>query len=135
MNKIKMILPIVTRVLMGMLFVFSGLNGFFHFVLAPENGMPEGALALSTAMMNSGYMMQLVFITQLLAGLSFLSGFFIPLALTILAPVVINIVAFHIFLAPAGTGMAIFVAIMELYLAYTYRAAFASILRPKATAS
>lgn len=131
MNKIKMILPIVTRVLMGMLFVFSGLNGFFHFVLPPENGMPEGALALSTAMMNSGYMMQLVFITQLLAGLSFLSGFFIPLALTILAPVVINIVAFHVFLAPAGTGMAIFVAIMELYLAYTYRAAFASILRPK----
>lgn len=131
MNKFAKILPIIARSLMGLLFVFSGLNGFLHFVAPPENGMPEGAMALSMAMMNSGYLMQLVFATQLLAGLGLLTGFFVPLSLTILAPVVVNIFAFHIFLAPAGTGMAIFVAIVELYLAYTYRAAFISILRPK----
>lgn len=131
MNKIQKVLPIVTRILMGLLFTFSGVNGLFQLMPPPETGIPEGAMALSKAMMESGYMMPLVFVTQLLGGLGLLSGFFVPLALTLLAPVIVNIFFFHIFLAPDGNGMAIFVGLMEIYLAYSYRSAFAGILKPK----
>ena len=78
--------------------------------------------------MQSGYMFQLVAITQLAAGALFLANRFVPLALALLAPIIVNIVAFHLFLAPTGLGIAILVLLMELGLAWVYRKAFRPML-------
>ena len=99
-------LPAVARVLMGLSFLVFGLNGFLHFIPQPKQPMPEGAMAFGGALMNSGYMFPMVTGTQLLVGVLLLLNRFVPLALALMAPVVVNIVAFHIFLEPSGMDLA-----------------------------
>jgi len=125
-------LPWVARVLMGLLFLVTGLNGFLNFLPQPSS-MPEGAAAFSGALMKTGYMFPLIMGTQLLAGVLLLLNRFVPAALALLAPVVVNIVAFHAFLAPAGLGLAVVVLLLELYLAWAYRKAFRSMLAMRST--
>ena len=117
------------RVLMGLLFTFAGLNGVLLFMPPPPpDAMPAAALALSTALMRTGYFLPLLGVTQATAGALLLSNRFVPLALTILAPVVVQIVAFHLFLAPQGMVMAIIVLALEIALAIAHRDAFRSVL-------
>ena len=120
-------LPTVSRGLLGFLFFLAGLNGFLNFIPAPTS-MPKGALDFMVAMMQTGYFMQLVAGTQLVAGALFLVNRYVPLALALLAPVIVNIVAFHAFLLPSGLVMAGIVLALELHLAITYRAAYRSML-------
>jgi hypothetical protein len=61
-----------------------------------------------------------------------LSGFLVPLGLALIAPVIVNIFAFHAVLAPAGMGMAYFISILEIYLAYSYRDSFLPMLALRA---
>jgi uncharacterized membrane protein YphA (DoxX/SURF4 family) len=124
-------IPVAARILMGLLFTITGLNGFLHFIPQPADAMSAGATALMGGMMGSGYMFPLIFGTQFLAGLLLLSGFFVPLALALIAPVVVNIFAFHLFLAPSGLGMAVFVAVLEIFLAWAYRKSFAAMLQAR----
>lgn len=126
-------LPTIARVLMGLMFFVFGLNGFLNFIPQPKDPMPEGAAAFVGALMNSGYMMQLVTGTQLLVGALLLLNRFVPLALALLAPILVGIVTFHLFLAPTGTGIAIVVLLFELYLAWAYRSAFRPMLRMRTT--
>ena len=117
------------RLLLGGLFSFAGLNGFFQFIPMDQ---PEGAVgAMMDGLAASGYFFPLLFATQTVVGLLLLWGRLVPLALTVLAPVMVNIVAFHLFLAPEGLMMAIVIGLMQLYLAYVYRDAFAGLLRLK----
>ena len=125
-------LATAARVLLGLMFAVFGLNGFLNFIPPPTTPIPEGAMAFSMALMKTGYMMPLIKGTELVAGLLLLSNRFVPLALVLLAPVVVNIVAFHVFLAPEGTGMTLFVLAMELYLAWTYRDVYRALLTPRA---
>jgi hypothetical protein len=60
---------------------------------------------------------------------------FVPLALTVLAPVIVNIVAVHLFLAPSGFPLTILAVALELFLAWSYRAAFRSLLRARTDAA
>ena len=125
------ILPTIARVLQGLMFTVFGLNGFLHFIPAPKTPMPEGAVAFAGALMSTGYMMPLVMGTQLLTGVLLLINRFVPLALALLAPILVGIIMFHIFLAPAAIGPAIVVVVLELYLAWTYRKAFSPMLAMK----
>jgi hypothetical protein len=68
-------------------------------------------------------------VTEVVAGVLLLSNLFVPLALAVLAPIVVNIVGFHLFLAPAGLGLPLAILAVEIFLAVTYRAAFAPMLR------
>ena len=132
MNTLKRFLPTSTRLFLGLVFTVFGLNGFFHFLPVPP--MPASrAATLVGAFLQSGYLMQLVFATEVTAGLLFLTGRFVPLALALIAPVIVNIVAFHAFLAPAGLGLALAVLAAELALAWNHRAAFAPMLQLRAT--
>jgi hypothetical protein len=79
-------------------------------------------------MMATGYFLNLVKGTEVLVGALLLLNRFVPLALTILAPVIVNIVAIHAFLAPSGLGMAVVILGLELYLAWSYRSAFRAML-------
>jgi uncharacterized membrane protein YphA (DoxX/SURF4 family) len=132
MNTLKRFLPTVTRLFLGLVFTVFGLNGFFHFLPMPPMAASPAA-TLVGAFLHSGYLMQLVFATELLAGMLFLTGRFVPLALAVIAPVIVNIVAFHLFLAPAGRGLAFAVLASELALAWSHRAAFAPMLAARAT--
>ena len=125
-------LPIIARVLMGVCFLVFGLNGFLHFIPEPKNAMPEGAAAFAGALLKAGYMLPMVMGTQLLVGVLLLLNRFVPLALALLAPVIVNIVAFHIFLAPSGLGLALVVLALELYMAWAYRSSYRSMLNPRA---
>src|SRR4051812_33359096 len=93
-------LPLLARLLMGLGFTVFGLNGFLHFIPQPKTAMPHAAADFAGAMMKTGYMMQFVSGTQLVVGVLLLLGIFVPLALVVIMPVLLNIMAFHIFLAP-----------------------------------
>jgi len=120
--------PTVGRILLGLpLFIF-GLNAFFNFIPQPKTPMPEGAVAFAGALMNSGYMMQLIGVTQLIVGVMLLSNRFVPLALALFAPFIVNSIAFHVFLEHSGLPMAAVFLALELYLAWAYRAAYRGML-------
>lgn len=121
-------IPPVARWLLGLPLLVFGLNGFLNFIPQPEVALPEGAMKFSVALMESGYMMQLIGLTHLVVGLLLVANRFVPLALALLAPFLVNSVAFHIFLEPSGLVPALVFTALELYLAWQYRAAFAPML-------
>ena len=121
-------LPGIARILMGLMFFVFGLNGFLHFIPQPKEPMPDGVMSLMGGFMKSGYMMPLIFGTQTLVGALLLLNRFVPLALALIAPVIVNIIAFHIFLSPATIAPAVVVLVLELYLAWSYREVFAPML-------
>lgn len=125
--------PAVARFAMGATFFVFGLNGFLNFIPPPPGPLPEGAVAFGGALMQTGYMFPLIKGTEVLAGALLLSNRFVPLALALLAPIVINIFAFHLFLTPGEIGVAAIVVLVEAYLAWTYRAAFLPMLAAKAS--
>ena len=118
---------------MGLMFFVFGLNGFLNFIPPPKSSMPEGAMAFSGALMKTGYMFRLIMGTQLLVGVLLLLNRFVPLALVLIMPVLVNIIAFHIFLQPAGIAPGIVLMALELYLAWTYRKAYLPVLAPRVT--
>jgi uncharacterized membrane protein YphA (DoxX/SURF4 family) len=120
-------LTTVARILLGLVFFIFGLNGFLHFMPQPKT-MPEGAAAFFGALVNTGYMLPLIMGTQFLVGVLLLSNLFVPLALALIAPVIVNIIAFHAFLAPSGLPVAGVVLALELYLAWAYRMTFRPML-------
>jgi uncharacterized membrane protein YphA (DoxX/SURF4 family) len=128
-------IPTIARILLGLLFFVVGLNGLHPFLQPPKGAMPQGATDFAAAMIKTGYFLQLVAGTQTLAGLLLLINRFVPLALTLLAPVLVNIIAFHAFLAPAGFAPGVIALILEIYLAWVYRDAFRSMLAAKVTPS
>ena len=119
---------IVQRVL-GFVFLAFGLNGFLHFI--PNMPMPNPAVQFFLGLAATGYMLPMLFITQAVSGALLIVGVFVPLALTLLAPIILNIVLFHIFLAPAGLPVALIVAVLELSLVWAYRDSFAPMLRAR----
>jgi uncharacterized membrane protein YphA (DoxX/SURF4 family) len=128
MNSIGRHAPTAARVLLGLVFFVFGLNGFFQFIPQPSTPPPEGAMAFAGAMMKTGYLFPLLKTTEVVAGALLLSNRFPTLALALLAPIVVNIVAFHAFLAPSGIGLAAVVLLLELYLAWSYRDAYRPML-------
>jgi hypothetical protein len=129
MNTIGKKVPTVARYLLGTIFFVFGLNGFLHFLPMPP--LEGGAGALMGAFAASGYMFPLIKGTEVLAGLALLSNRFSPLALIALAPITINILAFHAILAPAGMALPIVVLAAHLAAAYGYRDLFRPLLRAK----
>ncbi|MBW2526843.1 MAG: DoxX family protein [Deltaproteobacteria bacterium] len=122
--------PIVARVLLGLPFVVFGLNGFLQFIPMPP---PEGAAAAYMGgLAASGYFFPLLKATEIAAGLALLSGRFVPLALAVLTPILINIVAYHAFVVGAGLVMPIGLAALGVYLAWSYRDAYRPMLNPNA---
>ena len=106
--------PSVARVLMGFAFFAGGLAGLF--LPQPNVPMPADAAAFRDALVHSGYMMQLIFGTQVVVGSLLLSNRFVPLALALIAPFFVNSILFHTFLEHSGLPMAIIFIAIELYL-------------------
>jgi uncharacterized membrane protein YphA (DoxX/SURF4 family) len=129
MNTIGKHLPTAARLLLGLVFTVFGLNFFLHFIPTPPS--PPAAASFAGALFASGYLFPLLKTTEVVMGVLLLAGRFVPLALAVLAPIVVNIVGFHLFLAPSGIALPLVVLAPELYLAWTYRAAFAPMLQAR----
>ncbi len=124
-------LTIAVRILFGALFAFSGFTGLFNLGPQSMEGMPAEAVAFATALGESGFIMPVTKAVELVAGIMLLANRFAPLALALLAPLVIGIFGFHTLLAPSGAAMAIVLAVAEIYLAWAYRESFKPMLRPR----
>src|SRR5882672_3811018 len=132
MNTIARKFPSVARIGLGLVFATFGLNKLVPFLPQPPiSGAPAEFFG---ALFGTGYMIPLIAVTEIVAGLMLLSGRFVPLALALLAPVIVNILAFHAFLAPAGLAVPLVLLATELVLAWSYRSAFAPMLRARVTA-
>jgi hypothetical protein len=119
------------RVTLGLIFTVFGLNGFLHFIPTPPPGGAAGEFL--GALAASGYMFPLIKATELVTGMLLLAGRFVPLALTVLAPVVVNIVAYHAFLAPAGLAVPLLALALGVYVAWAERKAFAPLFVARST--
>ena len=116
----------IARFLLGLMFLVFGLNGFLNFLPQPQ---PEGAAAqFLGGLASAPYFFPLLKGTEVLVGIALLSNRFVPLALTVLAPITVNIVAYHLFLAPAGIPMVAFITLLQVFLMWNQRAAYASVL-------
>jgi len=121
-------LPTVARVLLGLVFFASGLAGLLGFTPPPPPTMAEGAVAFANALMNTGYMLTLIFGTQFIVGALLLANRFVPLALALIAPFLVHALAFHLLLEPSGRPIVLAFLALEIYLAWTYRKAYRSML-------
>lgn len=120
--------PAVARILLGLPMFASGLFGLLNLMPQPTTPLAEGAMAFADALMKTGYMLQLIFITQLIVGVLLLANRFVPLALALFAPFIVNAMGFHIFLEHTGLPFAAVFLLLELYLAWQYRKAYAGML-------
>ena len=122
------IVTIIVRILLGLVFVVFGANGFLRFLPMPE--LPHNlAGEFLHAFMASGYVYAIA-ACQVIGGLLLLIGRFVPLGLTILGPIIVNIVLFHVFLETSGLPIAIVTAALSLFLLWIYRFKFPAIFQP-----
>ena len=123
-------LAIILRLVLGSIFLFYGLDAYFHFM--PVTNVSDSAGEFIAALINSGYLWTLTKVGETVGGLMLLTNFYVPLALVLLAPIVVNIFCFHLFMNPAGWAIGIYpvgvtIVVAELLLAWFYREYFQSL--------
>jgi len=108
----------IARVILGLIFLVFGLNGFLHFIPMPP---PTGTAAeFIYGLVKAGYFLPFMASIQVICGILLLSGTLIPFALLLLFPIALNIFFFHMILAPAGLGMAVLIIAAHIVLAVYY---------------
>lgn len=124
-------LSLIARILMGLVFVFGSVSYFMMETPPPMEGPFGDFFKGLTA---TGYFLNLLKGTELVCGLLLISGFFVPLALVVLAPIIINIFSVHAFMMPQGLWLAIVLGVLEIYLAFfspEYSPRIKQLFRPK----
>ncbi|HSO00384.1 MAG TPA: DoxX family membrane protein [Candidatus Nanopelagicales bacterium] len=122
---------IAARVLLGLIFVVFGLNFFFMFIpMPPPPEVETAATRFGGALFGSGYM-HAVKVFEIVGGALLLSGYYVPLGLVLLGPVIVNIALFHVFLDKSGYAMTAALLGLEGFLVYAYRASFAPLFQAK----
>jgi uncharacterized membrane protein YphA (DoxX/SURF4 family) len=121
------IATIVARLLLGLIFVVFGLNAFLNFLPMPP--MQGKSAEFMGALFTSHYLYAIKCF-EISGGVLLLIGRYIPLGLTLLGPVIVNILFFHIFLDPSGLPLALLVAVLAIFLLWQNRSSFLGLLRP-----
>src|SRR3984885_11742532 len=123
------VVSIIARYLLGLMFTVFGLNGFLNFIHQPP---PPNPLAIQFLVaVSSSHFAAFFFAVQLVGGLLLLSGYFVPLALTLLGAEIYNILAFHLTLAPASIAPALVASALWVLVFLQYRASFKDVLAAK----
>jgi hypothetical protein len=119
------ITSVIARFLLGLIFLIFGLNGFLHFIPMPPltgvAGQFMGALFVS-------HFLSVIFVIQLIGAVLLLVNRFVPLALTFLAPIIVNVLLFHILMAPSGLPLALVVTVLWVIVFLSVQSAFSGLL-------
>ena len=115
---------LIVRILMGLIFLVFGANKILHFMPV---SLPPGDPTQFITIMAIHKWLSVVALIEIIGGLLLLVGRYVPLALTLLGPVVVNIFLFHALLVPSGLPMGIGLVVMELFLLFAYRLPFQGI--------
>ena len=118
------ITTLIARILLGLLFLVFGLNGFLHFIPMPP---PTGLAAQYMGALYVSHYLVFIFLVQVVGGALLLANRFVPLALILLGPVLVNILLFHSFMAPAGLPLALVTTVLWGLVFYAVRRAFAGV--------
>lgn len=119
----------IPRLLLGLIFTVFGAAGLFH--LLPEQPLPEGIAGTYVQALGGTYLLTLVKLTEVVAGLMLLSNRLVALGAVLLAPVVVNIVAFHALVVKSGLGLPLFIVGLLGALAWQHRDAYRPLLTLK----
>ena len=125
---------VVARILMALPLIVFGLNGLLHFFEPPMDGVPDKAIAFMNALNDSGYLFPVKSVIEVLCGVLILTGMFVPFALVLFAPILVNIVAYHLVLDTnvANGGAAWLLLACELFLAFAYWKSFGCLFEARA---
>src|SRR5262245_26024417 len=121
---------LIARLLLGLIFVVFGLNGFLHFI--PMGPMRSGLAGQFIGALAGSHYFSFVAAVQVLGGALLLVNRFVPLALVLLGPVIVNILSYYIFLYPSGVGPAIVSTVLWLIVFYGHRQYFSGIFVQRA---
>ncbi|AWL79405.1 DoxX family membrane protein [Capnocytophaga canimorsus] len=118
----------IVRILLGLILTIFPINALFIKAFKPK--MPEKAQIIMNTFSQTGYLLTFIQATELIIGITLLTGYFTPLAVLALLPISINILLFHIYLAPPIVGPGLFIFLMNIFLIYSYRAEYIHLLNP-----
>ena len=118
----------IARYLAGAIFLVFGLNGFLHFIPMPP---PTGVAGQFMGALYVWHYLWVIFGFQVIAGVLLLANRYVPLAVAILAPVLVNILSFHVFMAPSGLPLALFVTVLWVVIFINVRPAFAGLFQAR----
>ena len=119
---------VVARYLAGVIFLVMGLNGFLHFIPFPP---PPGIAGQFMGALYVSHYLWVIFAFQVIAGVLLLVNRYVPLAVAVLAPVIVNILVFHASMAPSGLPLALFVAVLWVVIFVDVRPAFAALFQAR----
>ena len=122
---------IIVRTLMGLLFIFASVVVLFNLFPPPAEFPSEMARKFNEGIMATPYFLKLVKITELLCGIAFVVGRYVPLATVVIAPVIINIFLYHAFVDTTGLPVPIFLVCANIFVAYYYRDHYKGLLTAK----
>ena len=118
----------IVRYLAGVIFLVFGLNGFLNFIPMPP---PGGIAGQFMGALYVSHYLWVIFAFQVIAGLLLLVNRYVPLAVAVLAPVIVNILSFHALMAPSGLPLALVVAVLWVLIFADVRPAFAGLFQPR----
>jgi len=125
------IAALIARILLGLVFVVFGLNGFLHFI--PTGPLPTGLAGQFVTVLFQSHYVLYVSAIQVAGGLLLLVNRYVPLALVLLGPVIVNILLFHLLLNRTGLEIALVVAILWFIVAFRHRQYFSGIFVQRAS--
>ncbi len=118
----------IARYLAGGIFLVFGLNGFLHFIPLPP---PSGVAGQFMGALFVSHYLTLIFALQVIGAVLLLANRYVPLALAILAPVIVNILSFHALMAPSGLPFALFVTVLWALVFVHVRSAFTGLFESR----
>ena len=118
---------IVVRSLMGLLFLFSSITFLFNLITPPE--LTGAMKTFNDGLAASVYLLPTAKTIELICGIAFLSGRFVPLATVLISPIIVNIFLVQVFLAPEGLPVAIFLVLANSFVAYNHRESYKAVLK------
>ena len=122
------IITVIARFLLGLIFLVFGLNGFLHFIPASP---PSGTAGQFVGALFVSHYLVPIFLLQIISAVLLLINRYVPLALTLLAPIIVNIVLFHLLMAPSGLALAIVVTVLWIVVFLSVRSAFTGLFQQR----
>ena len=118
----------IARFLLGLIFLVFGLNGFLHFIPMPP---PTGVAGQFMGALFVSHFLSVIFAIQLIGAVLLLVNRYVPIALTLLAPIIVNILLFHLLMAPSGLPLALVATVLWVLVSLSARSAFNGLLQQR----